>query len=405
MENKEFNININDYVILDSNCFKDNYIDINNDNTNHSHYQYELNKSNTSSDTSISNDMQIFNYIDAYTDDPIFGLIINKIQSQKLILSERIKKKALEILSSILPRNSVDYKALRLLMNEGIPDEFPMIRSILWKLMLNYLPMNVNEWGSYLSEKRLDYENLKMDHIEINDEKGAFLLSEIIKDIKRTKTHMHFFSSFTGNSKDTHADVLTRILFIFAKLHPEIGYVQGMNEIVALIYYCFKYDSNPLSIECDTFYCFENFMLDVSEIYIREKDEQEGGIHFRINNINSLLETYDHELADHFKGQKVELHYFVFRWFTLFFTQEFNIPETLRIWDSLLAHNCKFSFMSYFILALLTSNRKTFLNKDFTNIMYSTQNLSLLGDIDIERLIKHVNEIKNKFSNILTKSI
>jgi multisubunit Na+/H+ antiporter MnhB subunit len=36
---------------------------------------------------------------------------------------------------------------------------------------------------------------------------------------------------------EKHFDVLARILFIYAKLNPGIGYVQGMNEVLAPIYY------------------------------------------------------------------------------------------------------------------------------------------------------------------------
>jgi hypothetical protein len=36
---------------------------------------------------------------------------------------------------------------------------------------------------------------------------------------------------------DLHWEALERILFIYAKLNPAIGYVQGMNELIAPIYY------------------------------------------------------------------------------------------------------------------------------------------------------------------------
>lgn len=38
---------------------------------------------------------------------------------------------------------------------------------------------------------------------------------------------------------ETHADILTRILFIYAKLNPGIKYVQGMNEVLAVLYFVF----------------------------------------------------------------------------------------------------------------------------------------------------------------------
>jgi hypothetical protein len=38
----------------------------------------------------------------------------------------------------------------------------------------------------------------------------------------------------------THADILTRILFIYAKLNPGVKYTQGMNEVLATLYFCFQ---------------------------------------------------------------------------------------------------------------------------------------------------------------------
>ena len=38
---------------------------------------------------------------------------------------------------------------------------------------------------------------------------------------------------------EMHLDSLSRILFIYAKLNTGIKYVQGMNEVLAVIYYCF----------------------------------------------------------------------------------------------------------------------------------------------------------------------
>ena len=36
----------------------------------------------------------------------------------------------------------------------------------------------------------------------------------------------------------THSDILARILFVYAKLNAGLKYVQGMNEVLAVLYYC-----------------------------------------------------------------------------------------------------------------------------------------------------------------------
>lgn len=56
---------------------------------------------------------------------------------------------------------------------------------------------------------------------------------------------------------EKHFDVLSRILYIYAKINPGIRYVQGMNEIIAPIYYVFKNDKTneffQKTVESDCF--------------------------------------------------------------------------------------------------------------------------------------------------------
>lgn len=60
---------------------------------------------------------------------------------------------------------------------------------------------------------------------------------------------------------EAHWEVVQRILFLYAKLNPGLGYVQGMNEIIGPIYYVMA--SDPLAdnrskytalIDCDWVY-------------------------------------------------------------------------------------------------------------------------------------------------------
>ena len=44
--------------------------------------------------------------------------------------------------------------------------------------------------------------------------------------------------------QEAHWEIVQRILFLYAKLNPGQGYVQGMNEIVGPIYYIFASDPN-----------------------------------------------------------------------------------------------------------------------------------------------------------------
>lgn len=46
------------------------------------------------------------------------------------------------------------------------------------------------------------------------------------------------------HGREAHWEVVERILFLYAKLNPGIGYVQGMNEIIGPIYFIMASDSN-----------------------------------------------------------------------------------------------------------------------------------------------------------------
>ena len=65
---------------------------------------------------------------------------------------------------------------------------------------------------------------------------------------------------------------MTRILYIYAKLNPRIQYVQGMNEILAPIFYLAnagKTHTDPLQ-EAACFFMFNNAISDVIELHIKD---------------------------------------------------------------------------------------------------------------------------------------
>lgn len=70
------------------------------------------------------------------------------------------------------------------------------------------------------------------------------------------------------NYIESHSDALARVLFIYASLNKGIRYVQGMNEILAVLYYCFWKFGNEAVIsteylESDLFFCFSNLMSEL----------------------------------------------------------------------------------------------------------------------------------------------
>ncbi|TSY69820.1 TBC1 domain family member 13 [Bagarius yarrelli] len=166
------------------------------------------------------------------------------------------------------------------------------------------------------------------------------------------------------NGCEAHWEVVERILFIYAKLNPGIAYVQGMNEIVGPIYYTFATDPNTPwkeHAEADTFFCFTNLMSENRDNFIKSLDDSQCGITYKMESVFSMLKEKDLELY-----RKL---YFTFRWLTLLLSQEFLLPDVIRIWDSLFSDQDRFHFLILVCCAMLTLIRDQLLAGDFTTNM------------------------------------
>ncbi len=295
--------------------------------------------------------------INKLSEHKFLGMIILNVEQNKNI--NVIEKRYIYSIIKLLNKKEIDRERFRNLLSKGNLDSYPSLRSLSWKFLLGYINNKPDEWENYLDNKRNYYNNEKEKHIkkishikfkthpldiQSNSNYSGYLkdnhLTEIIdKDIKRTRTDEIFFSKkVNSKNKETHYDIIKRILFFYAKLHPEIGYVQGFNEILAIIYYAFSKDTNLYfieGIEADSYHCFEILVNIFPNIYIASKDYDENGIRRKIYYIKFILFTIDYEMFSNLRENKVDIYVFLFRWFSLFFSQEFSIESTMKIWDYL----------------------------------------------------------------------
>ena len=89
--------------------------------------------------------------------------------------------------------------------------------------------------------------------------------------------------------------------------------------------------------EADTFYCFTNLMIHIRDNFMKVYDHSEFGILQRMQRFNALLKQIDGEVHDSLEKQKLKPEFYAFRWLTLLLSQEFHLPDVLRLWDSLFA--------------------------------------------------------------------
>ncbi|XP_009365396.2 TBC1 domain family member 13-like isoform X1 [Pyrus x bretschneideri] len=324
-----------------------------------------------------------------------------------------------------LSRKVINLRELRRISSQGIPDGAG-IRSTVWKLLLGYLPPDRGLWLSELAKKRSQYKHFKVELLmnpsEIarkmdncttcdNDElkcqsKGLLsrseiprgehplslgkssvwnqffqdteIIEQIDRDVKRTHPDMHFFSGDSQDAK-SNQDALKTILVIFAKLNPGIRYVQGMNEILAPLFYVLKNDPNEedaASAEADTFFCFVELLSGFRDHFCQQLDNSVVGIRSTITRLSQLLKEHDEELWRHLEiTTKVNPQFYAFRWITLLLTQEFNFADSLHIWDTLLSDpEGPQETLLRVCCAMLILIRRRLLAGDFTSNLKLLQN-------------------------------
>ncbi|CAH2316306.1 TBC1 domain family member 13 [Pelobates cultripes] len=201
---------------------------------------------------------------------------------------------------------------------------------------------------------------------------------------------------------EAHWEVVERILFIYAKLNPGIAYVQGMNEIVGPVYYTFA--TNPNSAwkehaEADTFFCFTNLMAEIRDNFIKSLDDSQCGITSKMEKVYATLKEDDEELYLKLQEQNIKPQFFAFRWLTLLFSQEFVLPDVIRIWDSLFADEERFDFLLNVSCAMLILIRDQLLAGDFTVNMRLLQDYPL-SDGDVLPILKKAKELRDSKPNL-----
>jgi hypothetical protein len=210
------------------------------------------------------------------------------------------------------------------------------------------------------------------------------------------------------NIIETHADVIVRLLFIYSTFFQDLSYVQGMNEIIAPIYYVFSFDktygveSSIDNIEADTFWTFNCLMTQIKDTFNREKDGEDIGLSGKVKRLKSMLEIVDPQLYSHFERYKLEFSNFAYRWFILFFSQDFLMIDILRLWDYMFAPEDKFENCYFISLAILLIKKDELLVSDLTGIL---SNLKVLKGINIEEIIGISKKIKTEFGKQCLKII
>lgn len=224
----------------------------------------------------------------------------------------------------------------------------------------------------------------------------AEMQQQIERDVQRTHPDMHFFG---GGSHEAaaHRRQMQRALFVYAKLNPGIRYVQGMNELLAPLYYLFATDPDKEAAahaEADAFYCFVDLLSEFRDHFCKQLDNSAVGIKATMAQLSQFLRAYDEQLWMHLEVvNHVNPQFYAFRWITLLLTQEFAFPDALRLWDTLLSDQAgRGDCLLRLCAAMLLHVREELLEGDFAANMKLLQRYP---PVDVHVILRQAEALKH----------
>jgi hypothetical protein len=115
-------------------------------------------------------------------------------------------------------------------------------------------------------------------------------------------------------------------------------------------------------------------MADVRDLFIRTLDESESGIGRLMTRLMSCLKDEDAVTSSQLTCQGIKEQYFAFRWLSLLFSQEFPLPDVIRMWDSVLASPDRHRCLLLLATAMIILQRDKLLSGDFASNVKLLQN-------------------------------
>ncbi|KVI10211.1 Rab-GTPase-TBC domain-containing protein [Cynara cardunculus var. scolymus] len=119
-----------------------------------------------------------------------------------------------------------------------------------------------------------------------------------------------------------HASRLVAILEAYALYDPEIGYCQGMSDLLSPII-------TVITEDHEAFWCFVGFMRKARHNFRLD----ETGIRRQLNRVSKIIRWKDSHLYKHLEKLQAEDCFFVYRMVVVLFRRELTFEQTICLWE------------------------------------------------------------------------
>ncbi|XP_071701902.1 rab GTPase-activating protein 22-like isoform X1 [Rutidosis leptorrhynchoides] len=181
--------------------------------------------------------------------------------------------------------------------------------------------------NSYRSESFSTWQRIiRLDAIRANDEWIVYTPSQAAVCSTKARTLAESVCLKDYNHLEPcrifHAARLVSILEAYALYDPEIGYCQGMSDLLSPIISVVEDDS-------EAFWCFVGFMKKARHNFRLD----EVGIRRQLNIVSKIIKGKDTHLYRHLEELQAEDCFFVYRMVVVLFRRELNFEQTLCLWE------------------------------------------------------------------------
>lgn len=280
----------------------------------------------------------------------------------------------------------------------------PSIRSEVWLFLLGVYPWDTDteERKSILSEKRNEYYRLKRRWWEDsdrqqNDEFWKDQKSRIEKDVQRTDRNISLLegtdtphpdpdSRFADVGTNLHLEQMKDMLITYNEFNVNLGYVQGMSDLLSPLYIVFQDDAIAFCAFC-------NFMVRMERNFLRDQ----GGMRQQLLTLDQLVQLMLPDLYKHLEKADSTNFFFFFRMLLVWFKREFEWDQILRLWEVLWTDYLSSQFVLFMALALLDKHKEVITNHltAFDEVLKYMNDLSM--KIELEDILVRAEILFKRF--------
>ncbi|KAJ8124335.1 hypothetical protein O1611_g9305 [Lasiodiplodia mahajangana] len=286
------------------------------------------------------------------------------------------------------------------------------VRKEAWLFLLG-----VYDWYSTSEERRAQLASLRDEYVKLKaswwerlvdlggeGEEGEWWREQrgrIEKDVHRTDRMVPIFagediphpdpnSPFASVGTNVHMEQLKDMLLTYNEYNKDLGYVQGMSDLLAPIYAVMQDDAIA-------FWGFQHFMDRMERNFLRDQ----SGMRNQLLTLDHLVQFMDPKLYAHLQKADSTNFFFFFRMLLVWYKREFKWMDTLHLWEVLWTDYLSSSFHLFVAMAILDKHRDVIMAhlQHFDEVLKYMNELS--ETIDLESTLIRAEYLFRRFQRLI----